>query len=277
MAGALEHYLDGAIQQHNERPAAVWSSGGRDYDEISRGIADAIEHCVLRLHPKPGERILDLSTGTGWTARVVAKRGATVVGVDIATGLLQAARDKSNADGLTIDYRVGDAESLPFRDGEFDAVVSTFGIMFASRPEAAAAELARVCRSGGRVALTTWTSDSNLFRLYEVMRRYMSTSSDSAPRSPFEWGRTDRVKELLGANFKLRFERSVSYYREPSGEAAWVTFSKGYGPTRSLAIALDPDRREALRRDFTLFHASFPTELGICVPRDYWLTVGTRT
>jgi hypothetical protein len=75
---------------------------------------------------------------------------------------------------------------------------------------------------------------------------------------------------------QLRFEKGVSYYREPSGEAAWETFSKGYGPTRSLAANLDPDRREALRKDFAEFHDGFPTELGICVPREYWLTVGVR-
>src|SRR6476619_4079946 len=201
MAGIIEQHADGIVQEHNERPAAVWSSGGNDYDEISRGISDAIEHCVLRLNPKPGERILDLSTGTGWTSRVVAKRGVSVVGVDIASGLLQAARQKARVEGLAIEYRVGDAESLPFSDGEFDAVVSTFGIMFASCPEAAAAELARVCRAGGRIALTTWTADSNLFRMFELMRRYMPAPSAPAPRSPFEWGRTDRVRELLGTTF----------------------------------------------------------------------------
>src|SRR4051794_12513052 len=132
------------IQPHNQRPAAVWSAGGADYDAISRGIADAIEHCVLRLNPQPGERILDLSTGTGWTARSVARRGAVVTGVDIAEDLLATAREKAAAERLAIAYELGDAEQLPFADGTFDAVISTFGVMFASRPEAAAAELARV-------------------------------------------------------------------------------------------------------------------------------------
>ncbi len=268
--------IDGTIQTHSVRPAAVWGSGGKDYDEISRGIADSIEHCVMRLNPQPGERILDLSTGTGWTSRVVARRGATVVGVDIAAELLDAARDIAEAEALSIDYRIGDAEDLPFEDGAFDAVVSTYGVMFASRPEAAAAELARVCRKGGRIALTTWLSDSNVFRMFEVMKRYMPTPPSPAPRSPFEWGRTERIRELLGSAFKLRFEKGVSYYREPSGEAAWATFSTGYGPTRTLAASLDPVRRGALRADFTAFHAAFPTALGICVPREYWVTAGVR-
>ena len=264
------------IQPHNERPAAVWSSGGRDYDQISKGIADALEHCVLRLNPQPGERILDLSTGTGWTSRLVARRGATVIGADIAGDLLEAAREKAASEGLRISYQIGDAEDLPFETGSFDAVVSTFGIMFASKPEAAAAELARVCRKGGRIALTTWLSDSNLFKMFQVMRRYMQPPATPAPRSPFEWGNTDRLRELLGNAFTLRFEKGTSAYREPSAEAAWETFSTGYGPTRALAASLDAELREALRTDFIAFHAGFRTELGIMVPREYWLTVGER-
>src|SRR6185436_993928 len=107
------------IQPHNSRPAVVWGSGGANYDAISRGIADSIEHCVLRLDPRPGERILDLSTGTGWTSRVVARRGARVIGVDIADDLLDAARARADEEMLPIDYQLGDAEDLPFEDGAF--------------------------------------------------------------------------------------------------------------------------------------------------------------
>ena len=267
---------DQRIQPHNERPAAVWSAGGKDYDEISRGIADAIEHCVLRLNPQPGERILDLSTGTGWTSRVVARRGATVVGVDIAGDLLDVARAKAAEARLTIDYQLGDAEHLPFDTGQFDAVVSTFGVMFASRPEAAAAELARVCRTDGRIALTTWQTGGSVNQMFAVMRRYMPPPPNPAPPSPFEWGRVERIRELLGQAFELRFEPAVSYYREPSSDAAWKTFSQGYGPTRALAASLDAERRASLRADFTAFHAGFGTDLGICVPREYLLTVGAR-
>jgi SAM-dependent methyltransferase len=266
------------IQPHNERPATVWSSGGKDYDQISRGIADSLEHGVMRLNPQPGERILDVATGTGWTSRLVARRGATVIGTDIAADLLNAARAKAAMEGLSIDYRIGDAESLPFEDGTFDAVVSTVGVMFASRQEAAAAELARVCRKGGRIALTTWLSDSTVFGMFSVMKRYMPAppATSPAPRSPFEWGKTERLRELLGGAFELRFEKGVSYYREPSAEAAWETFSKGYGPTRMLAASLDPERMATLREEFIAFHANYQTELGICVPREYWLTIGVR-
>ena len=264
------------IEQHNQRPAAVWSAGGKNYDAISRGIADSIEHAVMRLNPRPGERILDLATGTGWTSRLVARRGATVIGADIAADLLEAARANAAAANLPIDYQIGDAENLPFEDNSFDAVISTCGIMFASRPQAAARELARVCRKGGRVALTTWLTDGNLFKMFQVMKRYMPPPPSPPPPSPFEWGNPERVRDLLNPAFDLKFERGVSYYREPSAEAAWETFSTGYGPTKSLAASLDPERHEALRADFIAFHAGFPTPLGICVPREYWLTVGVR-
>jgi SAM-dependent methyltransferase len=265
-----------AIEPHNVKAATVWSSGGAEYDAISHGISDALAHCVLRLHPLRGERVLDLATGTGWTSRLVARRGATVIGADIASDLLDAARARAKAENLAIEYQIADAENLPFDDGRFDAISSTFGVMFATRPEAAARELARVSRTGGRVALTTWTPDGNIFKMFQVMKRYMPAPPVPAPPSPFEWGNPDRIRELLGPSFNLKFERGVSYYREPTAEAAWETFSTGYGPTRSLAMSLDPDRREGLRAEFVAFHSGFATPLGICVPREYWVTVGIR-
>lgn len=275
-ASSAQIPVEAAIQSHNAKPANVWSSGGARYDQISRGIADSIEHCVLRLNPQPGERVLDLATGTGWTSRLVAARRAKVIGVDIAGDLIAAARERAQMEGLDIEYRLGDAEGLPFAEGEFDAVVSTCGIMFASRPEAAAAELTRVTRKGGRIAFTTWLPDSNLFKMFLVMKPYMPPPPSPAPPSPFEWGKMERVRELLGNGFDLRFERGTSFYREPSGEAAWSTFSTSYGPTKSLAAGLDESRRAELRRDFIDFHDGFRTELGISVPREYLLTIGIR-
>jgi len=268
--------MPGSIAPHNEKSAAVWDSGGASYDAISRGIADSIEHCVLRLDPQPGEKVLDLATGTGWTSRVVARCGAEVTGVDIGQHLVEAAAENAKREGLSISYEVGDAEALPFADGAFDAVISTCGIMFASRPEAAASELARVCRKGGRIALTTWLPNSNLFKMFLVMKPYMPPPPDPAPPSPFEWGKIERISELLGGSFDLKFEKGVSYYREPDGEAAWRTFSTGYGPTKTLAANLDDSRRAELQRDFAAFHDGFQTDLGICVPREYWVTVGVR-
>ena len=164
--------------------------GGRDYEEIIRGVYDGIDTTVARLNPHPGERILDVATGTGITARACARRGADVTAMDIAAGLLDAARELSG--GLDIDYRLGDAEALPVADASFDAVVSTFGVMFVSRPEAAAAELARVCKPGGRLALATWTLTGPSARCSVVMRPYMAAPPAV---SPFDWGRRERLED----------------------------------------------------------------------------------
>jgi ubiquinone/menaquinone biosynthesis C-methylase UbiE len=138
------------IQPHNIKTAATWNAGGQHYDKISQTIADSIEHCVIRLAPRPGERVLDVATGTGWTARRVAARGAMVIGVDLGADLIEAARAAAADARFNIDFRVGDAEKLPFEDQSFDAVISTCGVMFVRDPDAAAAELARVCRRNDR-------------------------------------------------------------------------------------------------------------------------------
>jgi SAM-dependent methyltransferase len=264
-----------SIQPHNEPVAARWSAGGAAYDRISRQIADLIEHCVDRLDPLPGERILDLATGTGWTARRLHARGARVIGGDIAAGLLEAARTLSPP---AIDFVEVDAERMPFADGEFDALSSTCGVQFASVPEAAAAEIARVVKPGGRIALGLWVHDGALAEMFKVIRAYMPPPKPGAkaPPSPFEWGRPERARELLAEHFDLKFERATSFYRERHPKDAWAAFYGGYGPVRMLADALDPARREAFQRDFIAFHAGHRTDWGMLVRRDYWIVGGTR-
>ena len=236
------------IQPHNARAAATWNAGGADYDRISQTIADSIEHCVRRLAPRPGERVLDVATGTGWAARCAAERGAEVVGVDLGAGLVETARHLAAARGLRIDFRVGDAEKLPFPDASFDVVLSTCGVMFASDPQAAAAELARVCRPGGRLGITTWPPDGTIAGMFKVMRPYMAPAPAPAPPSPFEWGDRARVDERLGRWFELSFEDGTTVFRVPGGEAAWTLFSTSYGPTKILAASLDATRRDALQQ-----------------------------
>ncbi|ABQ28837.1 class I SAM-dependent methyltransferase [Acidiphilium cryptum] len=267
---------DTAIQPHNLRAAAIWNVAGDAYDEISRGIADSIDHAVRRLAPGPGERVLDVATGTGWTARSIARSGAIVSGVDLGVDLVTAAQNRARAEGLNIDYRVGDAEALAYDDATFDAAISTYGVMFASHPEAAAAELARVTRPGGRLVLTTWRPDSSVFGMFRVLREFMPPPPDPAPPSPFEWGREDRVTALLGEAFDLEFEPGISVYRVADGETAWSTFVLGYGPARTLAASLDERRRADLQRAFVQFHENFRDGDEILVPREYLLSYGTR-
>ena len=119
------------VVEHNRPAAAMWSAGGDHYDAISFGIADALRHAAQRLSAKQGDEVLDVATGTGWTARLVARSGARVTGVDIAPELIAAARHRSAHVIPRIEYRLADAERLPFAAGNFDRVVSTFGVMFA--------------------------------------------------------------------------------------------------------------------------------------------------
>lgn len=263
-----------AIQPHNEKAAATWGSGGADYDLISETIADSIEHVLNRLDIRPGERVLDLATGTGWTARRLAQKGAKVTGVDIGAGVIEAARRLAKQANLEIEFMVGDAEQLDFPAGSFDVITSTCGVMFASRPEAVAGELARVCRQGGRIGLTTWPPEGTIADMFKVMRPYMPAPPNPAPPSPFEWGREERVRELLGNAFDLLFETGTTVLRLPSGEAVWKVFSQGYGPTKTLLQATD--RKEELRRDFIAFHEAHRTPMGIAMPREYLVVIGTR-
>jgi SAM-dependent methyltransferase len=260
----------------DERARNIWNSPGGLYDDISRTIADAIEHAVERLDPRPGEHVLDLATGTGWASRCIARRfpKVHVRGLDLADRLLAHARQLADREQLAIDYAVGNAESLPYDDAELDAVVSTFGIMFASRPELAAAELGRVVKSGGRVVLATWADDGNVAAMFGILRRFMPTPP-AAP-SPFAWGRPDRMRELLGSSFELDFEPGTNSFRYPSGESAWNFWREHYGPIQSLAAALDEPRRTELAQAMISWHETFASPLGYEQPRRYWIARGIR-
>lgn len=264
------------VQPHNAVPSATWSSAGAAYDEVSRGISDAIEHCINRLEPKTDERLLDLATGTGWTARRLADRGFDVTACDFAPDVVTAAEEYASTRNLDIVFHEGDAEALPYVDGAFDALISTFGVMFVQRPEDAAAELARVLRPGGRLALANWTPDGNVFEMFKIMKGFMPKPAGTPPPSPFSWGDPDYARRLLAADFELTFETGTSYYREPNGLAAWETFSTGYGPLKTLAGKLDETNREILKSELVKFHDSFATNLGVCIPRHYLIVHGVK-
>jgi SAM-dependent methyltransferase len=266
------------VQAHNLEAQSVWNSPAGRYDDISRSIADAIEHAVERLQPKAGERVLDLATGTGWGSRVLAQRfpGAKVTGADIADQMLAYARTTAATLGLPIEYQHADAEKLPFADASFDAAISTFGVMFVSKPEVAVAELSRVVKKGGRLVLATWHHDSAVFHMFGVMKKFMPPPAQPAPPSPFAWGRHERLHELLDAHFDLQIEEGDNHYRYGSGEQAWNLWVNHYGPARTLAGNLDDARRAELRRDMIAWHETFESPLGYDQPRRYVITSATR-
>jgi SAM-dependent methyltransferase len=267
--------MNAQVLPHHARARVVWNSAGGLYEDISRTIADAIEHAVERLEPAPGERILDLATGTGWASRLVAQRSraSVVTGVDIADRMLEAARALAAAAALPIDYHVADAEALPFEAGAFDGVISTFGVMFTSKPDVAARELARVVRPGGRLVLATWTPDGNVAAMFGVMRPFLAVPPSV---SPFAWGARTRIEELLGSDFDLRFENGTNHFRYGSGAQAYRLWVNHYGPARSLAASLDDAALARFERSMVAWHESFPSPLGYDQPRTYLITSAIR-
>jgi len=263
-----------AIQKHNQPAAALWTQGGAGYDEISFQVSDALAHAVQRLWPRAGEKVLDVATGTGWTARNAARWGAQVTAVDIGEDLLAAARELGAHISPAIDFQLADAENLPFGDGVFDRVVSTFGVMFAGDHEAAAEELARVCRPAGRLVLATWAPVGAVADFFAIGAKHSGAPPPAA--SPMAWGNPDYVSKLLDGHFDLLFETGVNQVYYPDAEAVWNLFTTGFGPVRALAERLEGDALEAYRDDFFAYHEKYAAACGLHMKREYLLIMGAR-
>lgn len=263
-----------AVLAHHHAAATMWGRGGKHYDNVSFAISDALAHAAQRLNAGPGERVLDVATGTGWSARNVARMGAMVTAVDISEELLTAARELSAHLRPPIEFRRADAERLPFEDGAFDAVISTFGVMFAFDQPRAAAELARVCRPGGRLALTTWTPTDAVAQFFGIIAQH--SDAPPPPLSPLAWGDPMEVEKLLGKAFELTFEHGVSNAYHGSVGEVWDWYARGFGPLRALAESLPPDRADRLKQDVDAYHRHYAVPAGLHVKRDYLLVLGRR-
>lgn len=255
--------------------ARMWDLGGEAYDRISFGISDALAHAAQRLNPKPSQALLDVATGTGWTARNLAAAGATVTAVDIAPALLGAAERLSAHCRPPIDFQLADAEQLPFGEARFDGVISTFGAMFAPDQKRAGAELARVCRPGGRLILATWVPGGAVARFFGVVAAYR-TVPPSGP-SPFAWGDREQLQALLGSAFDLEFEEGVSETFPESAEEVRHSFTRGFGPVREIIESLDAERLKAFQAALDAYHRGFQTPSGrLRIRREYLITIGSR-
>ena len=260
-----------AYEELKERQSVMWGNG--PYQRVTETLTDIHERVIDALDPAAGDRWLDLATGTGAIAELAAAGGADVTGLDLSPALIETAKERASEQGLDIEYMVGDAENLPFEDGSYDKVSSTFGIMFAPDHEAVARELARVTATGGRLALANWTPQGGLGKMFKVMAPYQPAPP---PSSPFDWGDEPRVRELLGDAFDLEIEEHVSPLRMPSAEDYWELFSTSYGPTKTLAESLG-DRREDLHRDWIeFFETNYEEDGEIVHTREYLLISGVR-
>lgn len=265
---------DQAVLPHHLQAAEMWGLGGREYDNVSFAISDALGHAAQRLAPQPGDQVLDVATGTGWTARNAARTGAKVTGIDIAERLLKAAQDLSAHMEPPITFLQADAERLPFPDASFDRVISTFGVMFATNQEQAAAELARVCRPGGRLVVASWTPDSSVKEFFAITARHLDAPPPEA--SPFAWGDPEALERLLGDGFELVFEEGENHAYHDDEDAIWNWYARGFGPIRQAMKVLDPQGLAAFRRDIDAYHRHYATPAGLRVRRGYLLAIGTR-
>jgi SAM-dependent methyltransferase len=264
-----------AFEALKERQSFVW--GNAPFEKIADTIADVHHAIVDAMGPAEGKRWLDVACGTGELAEVAHAAGAEVVGVDFAEPLIATAKQMAAEKGLDIDFRVGDAENLDFEDASVDVVSSTFGVMFAPDHKAAAAELARVTRQGGRLGLATWTPDGGIGSMFKLMAQFQPPPPEGAG-SPLEWGRPENVQNLLGDAFDLQIEERVSMFDQPSAEDYWSRFALAFGPCKTLLESLDDEGRAKVHDAFVgwLDESYASGDGSIAHPRQYLLITGTR-
>lgn len=232
---------------------ANWTAG--DFGQIVQYEGAASEEFIARLGLGPGDRVLDVACGTGKVTLAAARTGATVTGIDFAPNLLAQARGQATAEGLAVRFDEGDAEALPYGDGAFDVVVSTFGVMFATRPTAAAAELVRVCRPGGRIGILSWTPQSLIGQLFLFVLQYAPPPPNMAP--PIFWGIEGKVREYLRDGVaELRATPRVETLAFPFGPAEVADlYITNLGPISRAYAGFAPEQQASLRSDLTTFFA----------------------
>jgi len=226
---------------------AAWSAG--DFGQIAKYYENDAADFIKRLNLKPGMKVLDVACGTGNLAIPAARIGATVTGVDIAPNSVEQARENAKAEGLNAQFDEGDAEALPYADASFDAVVTMFGAMFAPRPELVAAELKRVCRPGGFIAMANWTPSGFIGQMFKITSTHVPPPPGMA--APVLWGVEETVRERFGEGIsKLDTRLQKVTWVFPFSPAEVVEhFRLYYGPAQKALGSLDEQKGAALRKD----------------------------
>jgi len=234
-----------------ERQRAIWSSG--DFQVMARAILPASEILCEAADLRPAERVLDVACGTGNVALIAARRYCDVTGIDFVPALLERARRRADAEGTAIDFREADAQALPFADASFDAVLSCFGVIFAPDQDRAAAELLRVCRPGGRIAIACWMPEGIAAESFRALAPYAPPPPGLEP--PTRWGTVEGLESLLGAGVEsiaTRRRRFLQYFR--SVEHGVEVAAQNLGPLARALASLEADRRAALLHDFAAMY-----------------------
>jgi len=254
----------------------AWSSG--NYGLIGMTLNLVGETLAEALDLRSGQSVLDVAAGNGNMSLAAARRWCKVTSTDYAPNLLANGRARAEADGLTnIEFKEADAEALPFADNSFDAVVSTFGVMFTPNQETAAAELMRVCKSGGKIGMANWTPEGFIGQLFKTLGKYLPPPAGA--RSPALWGTRARLIDMFGTGAaKIEVESRNFVFRYHSAEHFIEFFKTYYGPMLKAFAALDADNQKGLHNDLVALIASHnEAEDGtMVVPSEYLEVVITK-
>lgn len=248
---------------------STWMAG--DFGQIATHAAHAGVEFIERTSIKPGARVLDVACGTGNVSIPAAKAGATVTGVDIAPNLLEQAKQRAKAEGLSIRFDEGDAEDLPYAEGEFDIVVTMFGAMFAPRPERTAAELIRVCKPGGLIAMGNWTPEGFVGKSFQLTTKFAPPPPGVPP--PVLWGDESTVRQRFAQGISnLKLSRHMVPFNFPFGPKDVVAlFRKYFGPTQRTFARLDAAAQDKLAIELEKQWAEHnqSTDGSTCVDAEY--------
>ena len=246
----------------------AWSSG--DYAVVGTTLQIVGESLCEALDLRAGERVLDVAAGNGNATLAAARRWCNVVSTDYVPALLERGRARASAEGLPVRFEQADAENLPFADHDFDVVLSTFGVMFTPDQDKAAAEMARVCKPGGRIGLANWTPTSFVGELFKLIGHYLPPAA--GVKSPALWGTEARLRELFGERLdSMAIERKHFVFRYRSA-AHWLeVFRTFYGPMHKAFGALDAAKQEALASDLIALAERFnrTTDGTLVSPSEY--------
>jgi ubiquinone/menaquinone biosynthesis C-methylase UbiE len=250
------------------RQQAAWASG--DYAVIGTTLQLVGERLAEACDLRWDEQVLDVAAGNGNATLAAARRGSRVTSTDYVAELLKRGEARAQAEHLNVVFQVADAEALPFADGAFDAVLSTFGVMFAPDQAQAARELGRVCRSGGRIGLANWTPQGFVGQMFKTLGRHVPPPAGALP--PSRWGDEEQLRELFGSAIgQMQVTRQHFNFRYRSAAHFIDVFRTWYGPVHKAFASLQPEAANALESDLTalLNESNIGGGASLVVPSEY--------
>ncbi len=246
---------------------AAWASG--DYSVVGTTLQIVGETLCEALDLRSGSKVLDVAAGNGNATLAAARRFCEVTSTDYVPSLLEHGRMRAEADGYLVLFKEADAENLPFEDGQFDVVMSTFGVMFTPNQVRAAEEMLRVCKSGGKIGLANWTPASFVGQIFKCLGKYLPPPTGVMP--PSLWGTEVRLRELFGESAKIQTTSREFAFRYRSAEHWLEVFRAYYGPMYKAFGALDATGQAGLAADLMALMAQMnkATDGTLVVPSEY--------